>query len=256
LIENGLVHEWRPRVTTLSRDEKPYKRDWFEPHYVATPKMNTLCKYLAEGIETYTHTRIVSVEKNNNQWILYDEKGTIDQTYDWVISSVPQPQLLDIFPNDFNGTDAIKDVSMTGCFTMMMGFENPLRLNWDAAIVKNSPIEWIAVNSSKPGRETHYSLVVNTSNTWAQNHIEDDADGVQSILLEELHSLLGEKFRDPDFITTHKWRYANVQTPMADTPFILDYDLKLGACGDWFIAGRVEAAFQSGHALASEFERL
>ena len=38
-IKQGVVQQWSPRVITLSPDEKPYKRDWFEPHYVAVPGM-------------------------------------------------------------------------------------------------------------------------------------------------------------------------------------------------------------------------
>ena len=42
-IRSGLVAEWQPRVFTLAPGEKPYKRDWFEPHYVAVPHMHSLC---------------------------------------------------------------------------------------------------------------------------------------------------------------------------------------------------------------------
>ena len=36
LIAIGRVAEWHPRVITLGDDRKSYRRDWFEPHYVAT----------------------------------------------------------------------------------------------------------------------------------------------------------------------------------------------------------------------------
>ena len=49
LIAAGHMAEWRPRVITLGGDDKPYRRDWFEPHYVAVPGMNTLCQLAAEG---------------------------------------------------------------------------------------------------------------------------------------------------------------------------------------------------------------
>jgi renalase len=43
-IEKNIVTAWHPKVTTLEQGKKPYKRDWFEPHYVATPRMTSLCK--------------------------------------------------------------------------------------------------------------------------------------------------------------------------------------------------------------------
>jgi renalase len=53
LLDNGLVVEWNPIMTTLAKGEKPYKRDWFEPHYIPVPKMNSMCKYLARDQDIY-----------------------------------------------------------------------------------------------------------------------------------------------------------------------------------------------------------
>jgi len=52
---------------------------------------------------------------------------------------------------------------------------------------------------------------------------------------------------------THKasqgWRYAGVGEAV-ETPYLRDEKRQLAACGDWCLEGRVEAAFNSGHALA------
>lgn len=248
-IAGGHVAEWTPRVTTLEIGQKPYKRDWFEAHYVAAPKMNSLCQALSQGVQAHIQTRIGRLERQDAQWVLYDEAGQMLDIFDFVISSVPAPQLLDLFPVDFAGIDAIRDVKMTGCFTMMVGFDAPPPLLWDAAVVKNSPIEWMAVNSSKPDRKTGFSMVINTTNEWAESRIEDEASDVQEILLRELLALIGDDFQTPDFVSTHKWRFANVANPMVDTPYVIDRSLNLAACGDWFIGGRVEAAFQSARTL-------
>ena len=248
-IAGGQVAEWTPRVTTLEVGQKPYKRDWFEPHYVATPKMNSLCQALSRGVRTHIQTRIGKLEKHDGKWVLYDENGQMIDSFDWVISSMPQPQLVDLFPSNFVGMDAIRDVKMTGCFTMMVGFETPPPLLWDAAVVVNSPIEWMAVNTSKPDRETGFSMVINTTNEWAESRIVEDASDIQGIMLRELSALLGDDFQTPDFVTTHKWRFANVAKPMVDAPYMIDRSLNLAACGDWFVGGRVESAFQSAHAL-------
>lgn len=53
---------------------------------------------------------------------------------------------------------------------------------------------------------------------------------------------------EADTAIVHRWRYANVERP-AGEPYLLDKDSQLAACGDWCIAGRVEAAFLSAAGL-------
>jgi len=50
-------------------------------------------------------------------------------------------------------------------------------------------------------------------------------------------------------VVIHRWRDADV-IEAAGQPFLLDEGNQLGACGDWCIGGRVEAAFMSGSKLA------
>ena len=76
---------------------------------------------------------------------------------------------------NFSGQDKLKDSRMNGCFTLMLGYENAPTIEWDAAKIVGSPIGWIAVNSSKPGRPMGFSLVVQTSNKWAEAHLEVSA---------------------------------------------------------------------------------
>jgi predicted NAD/FAD-dependent oxidoreductase len=47
----------------------------------------------------------------------------------------------------------------------------------------------------------------------------------------------------------HGWRYANNTNRDTHQPFI-DTELKLAACGDWCVGGRVEGAFTSAQRLS------
>ncbi len=53
----------------------------------------------------------------------------------------------------------------------MLGYEQPLELDFDAALVKGFDISWISVNSSKPSRDNNYTLLVHSTNKWAQENI-------------------------------------------------------------------------------------
>jgi predicted NAD/FAD-dependent oxidoreductase len=46
----------------------------------------------------------------------------------------------------------------------------------------------------------------------------------------------------------HRWRYALASQPLG-APFMWDAAQLLGLCGDWCLAGRLEAAFLSGQGL-------
>jgi renalase len=52
----------------------------------------------------------------------------------------------------------------------------------------------------------------------------------------------------------HQWRYANSPKRSGETYFI-DHTARSGACGDWLIKGRVEAAFTSGYSIAQDILR-
>jgi renalase len=47
----------------------------------------------------------------------------------------------------------------------------------------------------------------------------------------------------------HRWRYALVETPLGQA-CLWDDAARLGVCGDWCLGGRIEAAHDSGTALA------
>lgn len=256
-IEDGTVAEWAPRVTTLSKDEAPYKRDWFEPHYVASPNMNSLCKALSERVDFQRATEIAQLEKSPEGWVLSDKNGETHGPFEWVISTAPAAQTHTLY-SPHGDWGALGDVKMTGCYSLMLGLESAPDLPWDAAKVKNSPLGWIAINSSKPGRNADaFSLMAQSTNEWAEAHIDADIPEMQTLLVQELEALTGIDCSNAAYLTTHRWRYAAVQHAQ-EAPYMLDAENHLAACGDWFgeEAGRVEAAFSSAHHTAQKLLRL
>ena len=130
LIAAGHMAEWRPRVITLGGDDKPYRRDWFEPHYVAVPGMNTLCQLAAEGKNLILDTAIESLEKTITGWRLRDHSGASHGPFDWVVCSMPAPQSTALLPSSFTGYEQ-------GCSTTMLGrFSGPCGTNWNGSWLK------------------------------------------------------------------------------------------------------------------------
>lgn len=142
-----------------------------------------------------------------------------------------------------------EDRQMLGCFALMLGFAAPLEFPWDAALVRNADISWMAVNSSKPQRGAPFTMVIHSTNRWANSHIDEDENRVGAHMLAAATEQSGLDFGDAEVKTVHRWRYANLPK-QAGPEFFVDRDAGLAACGDWFIRGRVEAAFTSATRLA------
>ena len=123
------------------------------------------------------------------------------------------------------------------------------RPEFDAAVVRDSPVSWLAVTSSKPERSQlkQLGIVAHADSQWSDKHLDAPADKVKGELLDALESLaIGGLQRE--LATLHLWRFSR---PLAagSQPYFLDSREHLAACGDWFMGDNVEGAFDSAHAL-------
>jgi predicted NAD/FAD-dependent oxidoreductase len=130
-----------------------------------------------------------------------------------------------------------------------------------ATLRRHGPIGWAARDSAKPGRSGPESWVVQASREWSLAHLEADGAWVR----EQLLAALGEAFDQmpgappgqapghalpaPVAAAAHRWRYALSGAHGAGLLF--NPALGLGACGDWLIGPRVEAAWLSGDRLGA-----
>lgn len=249
-IEKGTVYNWQPNLVTLSK-EGMQERPSNHPSYVASPRMNALAKELATDLKLVGNTHIDKVSGSAAAWELMNKEGVSQGVFDEVVFAIPSHQAGVLMPSKFKYLEAIKQVKMDACFSLMLGFENALDLEFDGAFVEGSSIGWISVNSSKPERPNGYSMMVQSQNEWAEANVDMDKDKVLSILLEEASNLLGQDLSNAEHQVLHRWLYASTSAP-AGEKFFYDESNQLACIGDWCIKGRVEAAFESGHSLAQK----
>jgi hypothetical protein len=249
------IQAWLPQILTLDTQKKPFKREWSEPHYVATPSMNSLCETLALGLNVTLDTQVASIDALAQGWLLKDPAGERLGHFDWVISTLPAPQAKELLPDCFAYKSELSTTDFSPCFSLMLGFESTHELNFDAAVVRNSPLSWIASNSSKPGRPASFSLMVHSDNAWARTQLESNIDDVRHRMLEALDKLMGDSLPLPNHIAIHHWEYANAETSCEES-FLLDESNRLAACGDWCGGNRVEDAFLSGLKLGEQLRTL
>ena len=139
---------------------------------------------------------------------------------------------------------------MRGCFSLMLVMEDIPVVGWDAAKVKSSPIDWIAMNHTKPGRDPDVgTVVIHSSSEWAEHHIDGDREQLRSQLLQEFSRVTGVAEEKVVSAKLHRWRFASTAEPASEACFIDELN-GLAACGDWCLEGRVESAYLSASCLS------
>jgi hypothetical protein len=254
-IDQRIVRAWKPKIVTLDTANRNFKREWFETHYVAQPGMSGLCEYLASDLSIKFQSPVTAYYHEKGIWKLFGREEKELGHYDWIINALPSSQLVSLLPSDSRLLKEAQAASYLPCFSLMLGYQSDLQLNFETAIVRNSPISWIAVDSSKPERTGLYSLLVHSDNEWANENIGRDISDIEQELLAALRELLGGNVVHPDYISTHRWLFAKVKSA-ADTEFLLDSEQKIAACGDWCLGSRVEDAYISGLKLGKQINKL
>ena len=244
----GTLGLWPQEIVTLPAGVAAASPRTPEPFYIGMPSMTGLAAAMAQGQDIRLETHVSALRRVDAKWQLVDDRAGSLGLFDLVVSTVPAPQAERLMPAAFSGCNVLQSVRMAGCFTLMIGGLQPPELDFHAARVDHPILSWVAVNNSKPGRDTPFSLVVHSRNDWAQIHIEDATEHVRRTMLSALEEVTGHNFAQASWIDLQRWRYASVDVA-AGQPFLLDAENGLAACGDWCIGGRVEAAFESGNRL-------
>ena len=255
LLDQGIIKRWNARHVKFKNNQIIDRRNWRdeEPRYVGVPGMNHVAKFLAKGLNIHINTRIASLN-HQGTWQLTDEQGQQYPGFDWVICTAPSPQAVDLLPDSFKYHSDIQAIKMHACFSLMLGFEQNITLDFEAAHVTDSDLSWIAVNSHKPQRPDLFTLMVHSSEDYAEAHIDDERDKVMQHLINETSHIIGQDVSQANYKTIHGRRYANNADKKQKSSIFIDQDLKLAACGDWCLGGRVEGAFTSAYDLTKHMK--
>jgi predicted NAD/FAD-dependent oxidoreductase len=216
--------------------------------WVGTPGMNAPIKAMAAGHVILWGTRVEALSLLDGQWHLAGaaEVGSFDAA----VVAVPAEQagsLLRPVQPDFG--KAAARVHSAPCWTAMIAFREPVRTSLQ--IIRNAgPLGWAARDGAKPKRDDADTWVLQASPNWSSEQLETSHDEIGRKLLGLLEAELDVELPEYVYLYAHRWRYA--RTGARNGPGALwDGVIRIGACGDWLLAPRVEAAWLSGRCLAS-----
>lgn len=250
-MQNEVVAPWEGRICTLTNGRIEWKQDT-TPRLVGVPGMSAICRSLAAGLNIQFRTKVDPPVVNQGRWQVSDDQGNQLGEFDCFITSTPAPQSAELLAAVPDLQQKAMRAKMRGCWAVMLAFDQSLELPYDGAFVRECPLSWISRNSSKPERGgDQESWVLHASPEWTGTFLEHEPDDVLPKLLDAFWQATGSAPRTPVYATSHRWRYAIPPEPL-DSRCLFAPQFRIGACGDWCSAPRVEGAFLSGMAMADQ----
>lgn len=248
--QQGLVEPWAVTPWVLENGSaRPSPDD--QLRYAAPSRMTSLSRALAEpATALHTSTRITALQQAGQRWQVQSEQNEIFADFDAVIVTTPPAQAEPLVSSSTTLSSACQNAHMLPCWTLLLAFEQPLTTAFDAAFVKDGPIQWLARNSSKPGRAALETWVIMARHDWSHSCIDHTRPWVEQQLISAFWQLLGQDAVKPLESWLHRWLYALPQQP-SGSGFALDHQQKLALCGDWLHSASVEGAWLSGQAAAT-----
>lgn len=254
----GIIAPW-PRVD-----------DHADTRWVAAPGMNALVRHLLEGIEVRYECQLTSLRRVAGHWCLDVCGGPVVEGVDCVVIAIPAPQVRSLLASDAGSItapdgwdEALARVAYAPCWALMMAglpfggaraSERLDRLRRDGFARDASAravLGWIAHDAAKPDRRPEADTwVVHAAARWSAAHLElapaEAGETLWHAFAEQLALPAADR---PAHLAVHRWRFAQVETPLGQD-CLWDQATLLGACGDWCLGARVEAALLSGVAMA------
>ena len=243
----GAAAPWYPALHRLDHDGSSVCSPM--PRFVGTPRMTSPAKLLASALRLRSETLVTALRRDAAGWRLQaHDEGWLDGHFDAVVLALPAPQAAPLLRPVAPQTAALADaVAMAGCWAMLLQYDAPLGLGFDAAFVNHGALRWVACDRSKPGRDGAESWLLHASASWSESHIDLDPERVGTMLLAAFAELGAAP---PQRASVHRWRYASTVHTRSEV-FVWDGEQALGVCGDWLNGGTVEAAWVSGQRLAA-----
>lgn len=214
---------------------------------VGVPSMAAILAAQADKLDVQFGAQVQAIGRVGRQWHLTGQ-GVTDGPFDAVVIAVPAEQAAALIGlHDLHMAKEAAMVRSVPCWALMAAFPSRLEALPDV-LRPTGAIAWASRNNSKPGRPARECWVVQADGDWSANNLERSQDEIADELLGHFAALSNHPMSEPTFLKAHRWRFALPRGGHGEP--IWNPLLKLGACGDWCSAPRIEAAWLSGVELA------
>ncbi|XP_063077429.1 renalase isoform X2 [Engraulis encrasicolus] len=223
LLAQGILRPLTSSVEGMMSREDGLK------NYVTPKGVSSIVKhYLKEsGAEVLFDRHVTHVYRRGASWEVWRKDGEPEH-FDAVVLTMPVPQILQL-QGDVGSLMAspqreqLEAVSYSSRYALGLFFapQTNIAAPWAAKYVSDSPcIRFIAVDDRKRNTESSEygpSMVVHTSVPFGIQHLEEEKERVQPLIMDELQRLMPD-LPQPASIKCQKWRYSQVTQSVADCP--------------------------------------
>ncbi|MEA5098583.1 MAG: FAD-dependent oxidoreductase [Burkholderiaceae bacterium] len=255
--KQGLVSPWHGRLVQLQDGVASPGRPSSQ-RFVAVPGMGELAHHLAHGLEVRCGQTVSGIEPfgQSGKWSLaLKSEGAVTHAgpFDAVVVATPADQAAMLLAHAPALAGKADQVGHVACWALMLGFQEPLNLDFDGAWVTHHRLAWIARDDSKPERRGGERWIALARVEWSAEHLKDGMVRARDKLIKAFQESTHTRVQ-PTHAMAQLWPYAQSTKPLAKS-CLWDDKLKIGACGDWFTAGlegggQIEHAYMSGKMLA------
>ena len=240
------AQRWKGQFSGLPANVTPF---------VGAPGMNALPKMLAEGLNIYLPVEVTAVAaETDGQWGLLDGEGRVLGTYDAVLLTCPPEQAQRLTADILSRPFEQSATTMRAVWTVMAGFQRPVKTGFDGIVMDGEPLAWAARNSSKPQRDdVPETWVLHAASDISEQFLDHPREEVIGDLLAAFEHWLDAPLPQTSYTTAQRWLYANAEGPAVsgDDISFLDAGLGLALAGDWLNPPQlpffgIQSAWQSG----------
>ncbi len=219
---------------------------WAGDRRVGVPGMTAPVRDLLAGLAVARDTTIIGIARDTAGWRLRDGAGGVHGPFAAAAVTFPAPQVATLLDAGGVTLPGVAGAAYAPCWSLMLALDTCPAVT--LLEPKDGPIGLIVRDASKPGRPDRGTLVAHATPEWSLAHLEEAGETVSVTMLQALDDHLGTALH-PSYVGVHRWRYAQVEAAVGK-PCLYDPRLRLGAAGDWCLGPRIEAAHDSGLALA------
>ncbi len=219
------------------------------PH-VGLPGISGLVKPLAEGLAIHRGCTVAHAARRGGRWHLGDAEGAPIAVAARLALAIPAPQAARLL-GEHPAAGELQAVAFMPNWTMMAAFDAPLPLP-DRLREASADLGWVLRDGAKPGRGEAQTWVVQASDAFSRERLEDGQPDIAAGLLASLRALAGEDLPPPVSLAAHRWRFARAAAPLG-RPCLSIPDDELVIAGDWCLGPDAQSAYLSGMAARAAF---
>jgi len=274
LREQGVLHPWTNTIHEWAESKLLQPGAGNHSRYAASNGITAVAKFLANGLEIWRSQRVqMLMPQIDRTWALRLEPNQVDAkptlTARAVVVMIPAPQALSLLePLEEHGLSGeflskLRSVRFAPCLTTIASYPaaqqaHARTLPWQAISFPDNPdVTWLAIDSTKQPNPQFPTIVLHSTATFAQTHLEE-----QNLLPlgQQLLNRVAAQLSQPWLtvaaqLQVHRWRYAFVSQPLSETQLSTSVPLPLGCGGDWCGGNTIEAALYSGIQCAEQIAK-